>query len=145
MAGKTARVDLGSLILPRAISTPQATIETAVELEFSSLKTTTQSFQERLIIMSEKESKGISLRTKRKGRPAISAPKQISEPIAQTAGPRSNGKSSFESAPPQRPQASGKVCATSANLYFPGILGRGAITNQFPDLRPRKTTVFYSI
>jgi hypothetical protein len=60
--------------------------------------------------MSEDSRKGISLRTKRKGRPAISAPKQISGPIQQTGDvPRSTGgKSSFE-APPQRPQASGKV------------------------------------
>lgn len=61
--------------------------------------------------MSEDSRKGISLRTKRKGRPEISAPKQISGPIQQTGDvPRSTGgKSSFE-APPQRPLAGGKVC-----------------------------------
>ncbi|KAG9237792.1 Cullin repeat-like-containing domain protein [Amylocarpus encephaloides] len=60
------------------------------------------------------ESKGISLRTKRKaGRPAISAPQQISGPIPQAvSAPRSTGKSSFES--PQarqqaRPPPSGKT------------------------------------
>jgi hypothetical protein len=60
--------------------------------------------------MSEEKSKGISLRTKRKGRPAISAPKQISGPIQSTGDvPRSTGgKASFD-APPQRPQAGGKV------------------------------------
>jgi hypothetical protein len=60
--------------------------------------------------MSEEKSKGISLRTKRKGRPAISAPKQISGPIQSTGDvPRSTGgKTSFD-APPQRPQAGGKV------------------------------------
>jgi hypothetical protein len=60
--------------------------------------------------MSEERGKGISLRTKRKGRPAISAPKQISGPVQQTGDlPRSNGgKPSFD-APPQRPQVGGKV------------------------------------
>lgn len=64
--------------------------------------------------MSEENRKGISLRTKRKGRPAISAPKQISGPIQQTGdAPRSTGgKSSFEA--PQRPQAGGKVCIRTA-------------------------------
>jgi hypothetical protein len=62
--------------------------------------------------MSEDRGKGISLRTKRKGRPAISAPKQISGPTQPTgSGPRSNGaKSSFD-ATPQRPQVGGKVNA----------------------------------
>ncbi|KAM3065780.1 exocyst complex component exo84 [Clarireedia jacksonii] len=57
------------------------------------------------------ERKGISLRTKRKGRPAISAPKQISGPIPQTGGdgPRSAGNSAFATPPPQRPQPSGKT------------------------------------
>ncbi|KAE8441004.1 exocyst complex component exo84 [Mollisiaceae sp. DMI_Dod_QoI] len=62
--------------------------------------------------MSEEKNKGISLRTKRKGRPAISAPKQISGPIQQLVGdvPRGNGggKRSFD-APPPRPQVGGKT------------------------------------
>ncbi|PMD62817.1 serine/threonine-protein phosphatase pp2a catalytic subunit [Hyaloscypha bicolor E] len=59
--------------------------------------------------MSEDRGKGISLRTKRKGRPAISAPKQISGPTQPTgSAPRSNGaKSSFDA--PQRPQVGGKT------------------------------------
>jgi hypothetical protein len=60
--------------------------------------------------MSEDRGKGISLRTKRKGRPAISGPKQISGPIQATGSvPRSNGGKSPFDAPPQRPQAGGKV------------------------------------
>ncbi|KAH8679096.1 exocyst complex component EXO84 [Tricladium varicosporioides] len=57
------------------------------------------------------DSKGISLRTKRKGRPTIGAPQQISGPVPQTGGvPRSTGgKPSFDAPPPQRPQASGKT------------------------------------
>ncbi|KAA8570856.1 hypothetical protein EYC84_000247 [Monilinia fructicola] len=57
------------------------------------------------------ERKGISLRTKRKGRPAISAPKQISGPIPQTGGdgPRSAGNPSFDTPLPQRPQPGGKT------------------------------------
>ncbi|TVY81806.1 Exocyst complex component exo84 [Lachnellula suecica] len=55
--------------------------------------------------------KGKSLRTKRKPRPAISAPKQISGPIQQQPGaaaPRSTGgKSSFEAPPPSRPPIAG--------------------------------------
>ena len=64
--------------------------------------------------MSEDRGKGISLRTKRKGRPAISAPKQISGPTQPTgSAPRSNGaKSSFDA--PQRPQVGGKVNAKPA-------------------------------
>ncbi|CAL3971371.1 unnamed protein product [Diplocarpon coronariae] len=59
----------------------------------------------------EKEkSKGISLRTKRNKRPAISAPKQISGPIQQTgAALRSDaGKAGF-GPPPQRPQLGGNA------------------------------------
>jgi len=57
------------------------------------------------------DKKGISLRTKRKGRPTISAPKQISGPIQQGDVPRSIGaKSSFDPPQPQRPQIGGKVC-----------------------------------
>ena len=65
--------------------------------------------------MSEDRGKGISLRTKRKGRPAISAPKQISGPIqAPGSVPRSiGGQSSFE-APPQRPQVGGKVSVSNS-------------------------------
>ena len=60
--------------------------------------------------MSEEKSKGISLRTKRKNRPAISAPKQISSPIQQIGGvPRSNGGQAAFDPPPQRPQVGGKV------------------------------------
>jgi hypothetical protein len=64
------------------------------------------------------ESKGISLRTKRKGgRPTISAPQQISGPIPQSGGvPRSiGGKSSVDAPPPPsrppqaRPQINEKV------------------------------------
>ncbi|RDL39861.1 uncharacterized protein BP5553_04201 [Venustampulla echinocandica] len=57
------------------------------------------------------ESRGISLRTKRKGRPAISAPQQVSGPIPQSGGaPRSTGgKPSFDGPPPPRPQAGGKT------------------------------------
>ena len=71
--------------------------------------------------MSEEKSKGISLRTKRKGRPAISAPKQISGPIQSTGDvPRSTGgKASFD-APPQRPQVGGKV-----NLISMGCVNCG--------------------
>ncbi|CZT00007.1 hypothetical protein WAI453_003404 [Rhynchosporium graminicola] len=59
----------------------------------------------------EKEkSKGISLRTKRNKRPAISAPKQISGPIQQSgAAPRSNGAQAAFEPPPQRPQVGGKT------------------------------------
>ncbi len=61
--------------------------------------------------MSEEKSKGISLRTKRKNRPAISAPKQISGPIQQQTGgaSRSNGGQAAFDPPPQRPQVGGKV------------------------------------
>lgn len=61
--------------------------------------------------MSEEKSRGISLRTKRKGRPAISAPKQISAPIQQTSDAtfRALENTTIESAP-QRPGAGGKVC-----------------------------------
>ncbi|KAF7947782.1 hypothetical protein EAE96_008861 [Botrytis aclada] len=57
------------------------------------------------------ERKGVSLRTKRKGRPAISAPKQISGPIPQTGGDasRSAGQPSFNAPPTQRPQPGGKT------------------------------------
>ncbi|TAQ87561.1 hypothetical protein B7494_g4137 [Chlorociboria aeruginascens] len=58
--------------------------------------------------MSEEKSKGISLRTKRKGRPAISAPKQISGPIKPSGDSRNTGgKSSFEAPQQQRPQITG--------------------------------------
>jgi hypothetical protein len=56
--------------------------------------------------MSEEKSKGISLRTKRKGRPSISAPKQISGPVQQSKA--TSGKS-IESQPQLRPQLGGKV------------------------------------
>jgi hypothetical protein len=60
--------------------------------------------------MSEERSKGISLRTKRKGRPPISAPKQISGPIQQTgAAPRSTGGKTSLDIPQQRPQLGGQV------------------------------------
>ncbi|KAK0112788.1 exocyst complex component exo84 [Cadophora gregata] len=60
--------------------------------------------------MSEEKSKGISLRTKRSKRPAISAPKQISGPIQQPGGPpRSNGGQAAFDPPPQRPQMGGKT------------------------------------
>ncbi|CAD6448604.1 a8030bea-323d-4ce1-a628-025d9f9ed90a [Sclerotinia trifoliorum] len=57
------------------------------------------------------ERKGVSLRTKRKGRPAISAPKQISGPIPQTGGdgPRNAGQAPFSTPPAQRPQPGGKT------------------------------------
>lgn len=60
--------------------------------------------------MSE-EKKGISLRTKRKGRPAISAPKQISGPIQQQqdGGGRSRDGAQPYDTPPQRPQKGGKT------------------------------------
>lgn len=67
--------------------------------------------------MSEERSKGISLRTKRKGRLPISAPKQISGPIQQTDDvPRSTaGKASLDT-PQQRPQPGGQVRSYSSNL-----------------------------
>lgn len=57
------------------------------------------------------ERRGVSLRTGRRGRPAISAPKQISAPIPQTGGEglRNTGQASFDT-PPPRPQPGGKVC-----------------------------------
>lgn len=59
--------------------------------------------------MSE-EKKGISLRTKRKARPPISAPKQISGPIQQKVDDgRSRDDSRSFDTPPQRAQKSGKV------------------------------------
>jgi hypothetical protein len=61
--------------------------------------------------MSEDRGKGISLRTKRKGRPPISAPKQISGPIQQTGDiPRSTGGKAGPGAPQQRPAIGGNVC-----------------------------------
>jgi hypothetical protein len=59
--------------------------------------------------MSEEKSKGISLRTKRKGRPAISAPKQISGPIPQSASnaSRKPAADGLPSRPQPRPQAGG--------------------------------------
>jgi hypothetical protein len=103
------------------------------------------------------ESKGISLRTKRKGgRPAISAPQQISGPVPQTeAVPRSTGgKASFEappqqSRPPQtRPQISGKVgthcrTGTSTNvIYRHLILSNGGT---LPDSTICQTTLMLQL
>lgn len=60
--------------------------------------------------MSEEKTKGVSLRTKRKGRPAISGPKQISGPVRPVDVVRNDGKLSYESSPPpQRLQAGGKT------------------------------------
>ncbi|RDW80648.1 putative EXO84 protein [Coleophoma crateriformis] len=61
--------------------------------------------------MSDEKSKGISLRTKRKGRPTISAPKQISGPIQQNGdAPRSRGKASPNAPTPRPPpQVGGKT------------------------------------
>lgn len=57
--------------------------------------------------MSDEKSKGISLRTKRKGRPAISAPKQISGPIPQTSNPLRSDRPLDIAPPQQRPQLGG--------------------------------------
>lgn len=57
--------------------------------------------------MSEEKNKGISLRTKRKGRPIISEPKQISEPVQSRDFLRSTGEPLLEA--PLRPQAGGKT------------------------------------
>ncbi|KFX95795.1 hypothetical protein V490_03669 [Pseudogymnoascus sp. VKM F-3557] len=60
--------------------------------------------------MSDDRGRGISLRTKRKARPVISAPKQISGPIQQTPDvPRSAGGKSGIEVPKQRQQAGGKT------------------------------------
>jgi hypothetical protein len=61
--------------------------------------------------MSEEKSKGISLRTKRKGRPIISAPKQISAPIQQTGDATFKPLEKIPSldGPQQRPGVGGKV------------------------------------
>ena len=90
--------------------------------------------------MSEESRKGISLRTKRKGRPAISAPKQISGPVQQTGDVSRNtgGKSSLE-APPQRPQAGGKVYASRQFWEDGCLLGR------FIDIRSCQASILIEI
>ncbi len=69
--------------------------------------------------MSEEGRKGISLRTKRKARPIISAPQQISGPIQSSQSspdvPRSAGGKPPLEPPPQ--QRRGKVCQTSLIKY----------------------------
>ncbi|CAG8962180.1 hypothetical protein HYFRA_00005229 [Hymenoscyphus fraxineus] len=56
------------------------------------------------------ESKGISLRTKRKGpRPTIGAPQQISGPIPQTGGGPRGPPTAYNPPPQARPQPSGKT------------------------------------
>lgn len=91
-------------------------------------------------IMSEERSKGISLRTKRKGRPAISTPKQISGPIQPSGDvPRSNGEKPSFDAPPQRPQVGGKVNSIAQLVLLVVML------TTYIDIRSRQTTVFYSI
>ncbi|KAI6247677.1 Exocyst complex component exo84 [Erysiphe necator] len=59
--------------------------------------------------MSEEKTKGISLRTKRKGRSAISRPKQISGPVLPVDTLQNDIKLSQESPPPQRLQVGGKT------------------------------------
>ena len=89
-------------------------------------------------IMSEENRKGISLRTKRKVRPAISAPKQISGPIQSSAEvPRSNGgKPPFEPPPQAR---RGKVCLR------PDYEIKQSVLTVHTDVRPRKETIFLQI
>lgn len=89
--------------------------------------------------MSEEKTKGVSLRTKRKGRPAISGPKQISGPVRPVDVVRNDGKLSYESSPPpQRLQAGGKVRILMLHH-------RITFTNALTDVKSRKATLFYKV
>ncbi|RQM08771.1 hypothetical protein DH86_00002475, partial [Scytalidium sp. 3C] len=100
--------------------------------------------------MSEKDGRGISLRTKRKGgRPTISAPKQISAPISQSGGPTVAPSSKLPPAAigQQRPQASGKTSdlvkrrySTRFNNPPPGFNPTNPSVPSVPSLPSQYTT-----
>lgn len=88
--------------------------------------------------MSEEKTKGISLRTKRKGRSAISRPKQISGPVLPVDTLQNDIKLSQESPPPQRLQVGGKVQISIAQkVKF--------LVNYPADLKPCKAALFYKV
>lgn len=89
--------------------------------------------------MSDDRGRGISLRTKRKARPVISAPKQISGPIQQTPDvPRSAGGKSGIEVPKQRQQAGGKVMQLPIEAFGPK-------SNFLLDIGPCETSVFNTV